>query len=71
MSASEANTPTLWKRRSLSCWLRVAALIFSSALAACTSSTPPRQYERPPSQITGKDHRDGTSEPNNTFWLRW
>ena len=61
------------QRHSLLCWLGTAALILPTALAACTStgSNPPRQYERPPSHITGKDHRDPMSEPNNTFWLRW
>src|SRR5689334_4879660 len=53
------------------CRLGTAALILPAALAACTNSIPLRQYERPPSHITGKDHRAGTSEPNNTFWLRW
>jgi hypothetical protein len=65
MSASEANTPTLWTRRSLLCLLGMAAL------AACTNSSSLGQYERPPSHITGMDHRDTRSEPNNTFWIRW
>lgn len=59
------------ERRSLLRRLGTAALIFPAALAACTNSTPPRQYERTPSHITGRDHREPTPEPNNTFWLRW
>ena len=55
----------------LSRWLRAAALVLPIVLPACTNSSPSRQYERPPSHITGRDHRDATPEPNNTIWLRW
>jgi hypothetical protein len=44
------------ERRSLLRWL---ALILPAALSACANSTPPRQYKRSPSHITGKDHRNG------------
>jgi hypothetical protein len=45
------------ERRSLLRWFGTASLILP--LAACANSTPPRQYSRPPSHITGKDHRNG------------
>lgn len=54
-------------RRGLLRWIAVAALILPASLAACASSTPPRQYTRPPSHITGKDHRNGKPQPNRVI----
>jgi len=45
-------------RRSLLRWFGTASLILPVMLAACANSTPPRQYKRSPSHITGKDHRN-------------
>ena len=47
------------ERRSLLRWLGAASLILPTALTACANSIPPRQYKRPRSHITGKDHRNG------------
>ena len=57
------------ERRRLLRWLSAAALILPGALAGCANSTPPRQYQRSRSHITGKDHRNGDYEPNRTFRL--
>jgi hypothetical protein len=54
-------------RRDLLRWLGAAALILPASLAACAGSTPPRQYTRPPSHITGKDHRNGKPQPNRVI----
>jgi hypothetical protein len=59
------------ERRRLLRWLGAAAFVLPAALAACANSNASRQYEWTPSHITGSDHRDGQSEPNNTIWLRW
>jgi len=48
-------------------WLGAAALMLP--LAACVNATPPRQYGRPPSHITGKDHRNGAYEPRRVFYF--
>ena len=56
-------------RRRLLRWLGAAALVLPAALAGCANSTPPRQYQRSRSHITGKDHRNGDYEPNRTFRL--
>jgi len=47
------------ERRSLLRWLGAASLILSTALAACASSIPPRQYKRTRSHITAKDLHNG------------
>ena len=57
------------ERRRLLRWLSTSALILPAALAGCANSTPPRQYQRSRSHITGKDHRNGDYEPNRTFRL--
>jgi hypothetical protein len=57
------------ERRRLLRWLGAASLVLPALLAACANSTPPRHYERPPSHITGKDHRNGDSQPNRVITL--
>jgi hypothetical protein len=47
------------ERRRLLRWFGAASLMLPSALAGCANSIPPRQYRRPRSHITGKDHRNG------------
>lgn len=66
MTSSAADSQSL-HRRSLLRWMGVAALILPASLAACASSTPPRHYQRPPSHITGKDHRNGKPQPNRVI----
>ena len=56
-------------RRRLLRWLGVASLVLPTALAGCANSIPPRQYQRSPSHIKGKDHRNGDDEPNRIFRL--
>src|SRR5262245_16393979 len=46
------------ERRRLLRWFGAVSLILPATLAACANSTPPRHYQRPPSHITGKDHRN-------------
>ena len=55
------------ERRRLLRWLGAASLVLPVLLAACANSTPPRHYQRTPSHITGKDHRNGDSEPNRVI----
>jgi hypothetical protein len=57
------------ERRRILRWMGGAALIAPATLAGCANSTPPRQYQRSRSHITGKDHRNGDYEPNRTFRL--
>jgi hypothetical protein len=66
MTNSAADSQSL-HRRSLLRWIGAAALILPASLSACASSTPPRQYTRPPSHITGKDHRNGKPQPNRVI----
>jgi hypothetical protein len=44
-------------------------MMLPALLAACANSTAPRHYQRPPSHITGKDHRNGDSQPNRVISL--
>lgn len=57
----------LLERRTLLRWLGTAALALPAALSACANSIPPRHYQRPPSHITGKDHRNGEPQPNRVI----
>jgi hypothetical protein len=58
-------------RRSLLRWIGAASLVLPAMLAGCAGSTPPRRYQRPPSHITGKDHRNGSpGEPNRVIYLK-
>jgi hypothetical protein len=58
-------------RRRLLRWIGAASLVLPAMLAGCAGSTPPRRYQRPPSHITGKDHRNGSpGEPNRVIYLR-
>jgi len=51
-------------------WLGAASLALPAVLAGCAGSTPPRRYQRPPSHITGKDHRNGSpGEPNRMIYF--
>jgi hypothetical protein len=68
--ASRSQSQPLDRRSLLRCF-GAAALVLPAMLMACASSTPPRQYQRPPSHITGKDHRNGSpGEPNRVIYLK-
>ena len=59
-----SQSPSLG-RRSLLRWF--GALILPTTLAACANSTPPGQYRRSRSHITGMDHRDGAVGVKRVF----
>jgi hypothetical protein len=66
---SLSESRLLGRRRFLR-WFSAASVVLPAMLAGCAGSTPPRHYQRPPSHITGKDHRNGSpGEPNRVFYL--
>jgi len=67
---SHSESPSPGRRRALR-WLGAASLALPAMLAGCVGTTPPRHYKRPPSHITGKDHRNGSpADPNRVFYIR-